>query len=88
MPPVSGAGEQGVAIEDPIAAEARNRNPVALTAYLGEFFTVSESHTLHVSGDRFVPGATRYHSNQAAPFGAPWEWTLANIQIAYRVSST
>jgi hypothetical protein len=43
MPPISRAGEQGLTIEDPIAAEARNRNPVALTAYLGEFFTVTKA---------------------------------------------
>jgi hypothetical protein len=36
--------------------EPRNRDPIALTAYLGKFFTISESHALHVSGDRFVPG--------------------------------
>jgi hypothetical protein len=49
MPSVSGAREQRFAVEDAITAEAGNCNPVALTAYLRNFFAVTEGYGLHVS---------------------------------------
>jgi hypothetical protein len=49
--------------------EPGNRNPIALTAYLRYFFTVSESYTLHVSGNRLVPSRDSVPFEPSCPIG-------------------